>query len=163
MLSLCLAARNHTNEARVEIVRVLEDERHDPLWNPPLWNNLAWVDLILGDPALHEEADHFSAMAYAASPETASIRGTRGAVLIEMGRIAEGMSLVLSAHDEHSLPRHRAFNAAHLAIGASATGREGQAAAYLERARAYDPNCPMIGRAQAALSRALEARRMTDT
>ena len=57
-----------------------------------LKNNIAFAEVVLGDPENYAEADAFSAAALAAHPELAPFVGTRGAVLVRLGRAGRGVA-----------------------------------------------------------------------
>jgi hypothetical protein len=73
----------------------------------------------------------------------------RGAVLVELGRIEEGLALLRSAlrHDPNA--RNRAHYLCLVAIGEAAAGRPAAARAALAEARTLDPGCNGIDRAGA--------------
>jgi Tfp pilus assembly protein PilF len=112
-----------------------------------LWNNIAWVDLMIGGSTLMEEADQFSRQALEESPWHSYVKGTRGSVLIEMGRIADGVRLVEQAYKENGLASHKALNACYLAIAMLRKGNPARARGYIDEAKRRDPNCPLVERA----------------
>jgi tetratricopeptide (TPR) repeat protein len=120
-------------------------------------NNIAYANLMVGDSQLLPEADAYSAEAYQNAPWMPAIAGTRGAVLVEMGRLNEGVSLLKRAMAEHTDAQGKAANACYLAIAESHRGNPEEARRYLETARALDPTCYLLPRAteQLALSRSV--------
>jgi tetratricopeptide (TPR) repeat protein len=64
-----------------------------------LYNNLAWLYLIRNDIAL---AHHYAVLALKAMPRNSTIRGTYGSVLVEKGKVLEGMKWLYKNMDlEH--------------------------------------------------------------
>ena len=117
-------------------------------------NNLAWSDLMLGDPALLPEADRASAEAYAVQPWRHAIRGTRGAVLVELGHLAEGIELLRSSELRSHRPRNRAQTDAYLAIAHARDGNLWDARRRLASARDATPTNPLVLRAAAEVAAA---------
>lgn len=116
-------------------------------------NNVAVVDLYLlpARKDLLPEADRESEEARRLMGWLPAIKGTRGAVLIELGRTEEGLKLAREAFEANEIPAAKAFNAAYLALGLKALGRTDEARKYLEQARALDPTCGLLSRVSALL------------
>jgi Flp pilus assembly protein TadD len=110
-------------------------------------NNLAWADLMIGDPALLPEADRASAEAYAAQPWRHAIRGTRGSVLIDTGRAAEGVELVRSGILRSQSPASVAATQAYLAMGELQLGNLWRAREHYGTAHHADPDHRLVRRA----------------
>jgi len=117
-------------------------------------NNLAWSDLMLGDPALLPEADRASAEAYAAQSWRHAIRGTRGAALVELGQLAEGIDLLRSSELRSHRPKNRAPTEAYLAIAHARGGNLWDARRRLASARDAAPTNPLVLRAAAEVAAA---------
>ena len=88
-----------------------------------LKNNIAFAEAVTGDPESYAEADAFSAAALAALPEVVIFAGTRGAVLVRLGRAAEALPLLRRAAAEGAPPRAQAYNRASLASALAILGR----------------------------------------
>jgi tetratricopeptide (TPR) repeat protein len=116
-------------------------------------NNIAWADLMLGDGGPLGEADAFSAEAWTALPWMPALCGTRGAVLVERGELDEGIRLLRTALEKNASSYTRAVNACYLAIGEGRCGDFAAALSYLETAGKLDPNCSMLARVRAEVSR----------
>jgi Tfp pilus assembly protein PilF len=112
-----------------------------------LWNSVAWLDLMIADPNLLEEADRFSRQALEEIPLSSHARGTRGSVLIELGRIDEGRPLVEQALREHERGPTKSANACYLAMAMARQGDLGKAREYIDEARRCDAHCPLLERA----------------
>jgi hypothetical protein len=113
-----------------------------------LQNNLAWVDLMIGHPSSLTEADRYSEAALKTSPHMPHFKGTRGAVLIELGRVEDGIKLVKQALAFHTEIAARAGSFCWLAIATNRLGRVEEAKKYLETARQIDARCKLIARAE---------------
>jgi len=57
-------------------------------------NNLAWAYLLLGGKEAIEKANEYSATSMKLHGELNSMKGTRGCILIEMGKIEQGISIL---------------------------------------------------------------------
>lgn len=109
-------------------------------------NNIAYVDLSLRDPLLLPEADDYSLAAYKNAPWQPEIVGTRGAVLVELGQIAEGIALLKKAMAAQDDVRGKAADACHIAIAEKRRGNLVESQRYLDAASALDPECVLIPR-----------------
>jgi tetratricopeptide (TPR) repeat protein len=121
-----------------------------------LQNNLAWTNLQLNDDRLLSEADGLSELVVRELPRTAWANGTRGAVLVQLGRAAEGRRHLKAAFDHNRDPQTRAHNAAWLAVAVAKLGNATQAGEWLALAERLDPKCSSLPRARAALEAASE-------
>ncbi len=141
-------------EARDCFLTLLNREGPESLMRPILLNNVAYADSFLGGEDMLKEADEFSREAMAAMNWIPAIRGTRGAVLVAMGKLDEGLTLLRDsmAQAEHS--NHKAQNACLIAEAESRCGNLAAARTYLEEARKLDPKCPLLPRAEAVVDEA---------
>jgi hypothetical protein len=112
--------------------------------------------LMTGPVLAGGEADVASAEAYDLSPFTTAARGLRGAVLVELGRLDEGLSLLRSALHHDPNPRNRSHYLCQVAIGEATAGRDTAARTALADAVALDPGCNGLDRARARLDRPLD-------
>lgn len=111
-----------------------------------LYCNIAWVDLLIGGDLLLKEADAFSESAAGAEPGRPEILGTRGSVLIELGRPEEGLPLVQRALDHNQVPFLKALNACYLALGEIKRGDRERGKYYRDLACQLDPACVLLDR-----------------
>jgi tetratricopeptide (TPR) repeat protein len=116
-----------------------------------LKNNIAFAEVVVGDPASLVEADAFSAAAFAAHPELTPFVGTRGAVLVRLGRAAEGLPLLERAAAAPTPNRSQAYNRASLASALAMLGRTAEARRELDDARRMNPACELLDAAEADL------------
>ena len=116
-----------------------------------LKNNIAFAEVVLGDPASFAEADAFSAAAFAAHPELTPFVGTRGAVLVRLGRAAEALPLLQRAAAVPTPERSQAYNRASLASALAMLGRTAEARRELDDARRLNPACELLDAAEADL------------
>lgn len=117
-----------------------------------LLNNIAYTHFLIDDPAGLEEADRLSAEAMAQIGWMASILGTRGSVLVALGRPDEGVPLLRRALAGAADDRGRALNACALALGLLQQGERDEARALAGTARQLDASCALLERLTAALA-----------
>jgi tetratricopeptide (TPR) repeat protein len=129
------------------------DFRLTPEYLAYLWDRVAWLDVMIADPALLDEADRYSRQALAQPPWLADVKGTRGSVLVELGRIDDGARLLEHALWESHAPAEKALYACQLAIAAARRGDPAAAQRYLDVARRRDPQCVLLERAVRELQR----------
>ena len=150
-----LSHQHEFAEARELYIGALSQPESTKDFQAYLWNNVAWMDLMIATPPLLEEADQFSRQALEEIPWLSYAKGTRGSVLIELGRIDEGVPLVEQAFRENDKPRDKALNACYLAVAMIRRGDTSEGCQYIEEAKRRDRTCPLIERA----TRELEERR----
>jgi tetratricopeptide (TPR) repeat protein len=158
VLGLAQLARGRFAEGRRLQAELLAIPGLDPAQRRLLLNNIAWADYLIGDPWLRDEADRYSTEAYSGDPDQPAYQGTRGAVLVWLGRIDEGLELLRQAHVGNPKARSRALNACCIAEAEAQRGDLDTATKALEEARGLDPSCLLIDRATAAIEAAKVAR-----
>ena len=109
-------------------------------------NNLAYVDALLGRAELLPEADDFSRRALELNPGSIELRGTRGVVLVELGKFDEGVAMLQYGLRYHPEKSGRAIDACYLGIAAARRGYASECLSYLAIARKLDPHCPLLDR-----------------
>lgn len=145
VLGIIQMASGEHQASRETFLQILgTEEAKDPGLHYILLNNVAYLNVLLRDPALLPEADDCSAQAFRHLPWVPAIIGTRGTVLVELGQIEEGITLLKKAMTLHSDKQGKALNACHLAIGELRRGSPSAAQKYLESARTLDPKCFLI-------------------
>jgi len=137
---------NDFARAREIFVRLLERPKLMPGSKFIILNNIAYADAELNDPALLPEADQYSAEAYQNVPWEPAIQGTRGLVLVLLGKPDEGLPLLHSAFKKSLTRRNKAIDACYIALGELRRGNRAEAGKYLDAARTLDPECPVIAR-----------------
>jgi hypothetical protein len=131
---------------RAAFRRVLQFENLEEVVRAMGENNVAYANFMLADEALRAEADEYSAEAYGKIAWEPAVVGTRGAVLLWLGRIDEGIELLKQAMLKTSERRNKAADAAFIALGEYQRGNPGEAQKYLDLARKLDPNSPALAR-----------------
>lgn len=126
--------------------RILDSNPPDVRMLAIAQNNLAWSLLNLGRPELLQEADRQSEEAFRHIGWIAMIKGTRGAVLVQAGRHAEGIELLRKAFEQNERPESKAVNAAWLALGMLGMGDRAGALQWSNSAKALDPSCRVLDR-----------------
>ena len=84
-------------------------------------------------------------------PSDLTANETRGAVLVELGRIEEGLDMLRHALERESAPRERALIECYIALALAKQGHGEQAAAHLASARDADPTCIVMRRIEEEL------------
>lgn len=126
--------------ARDVFVELLHSEQEkQPGWQQLLLSNIAWSNLMLRRADLLQEADAYSEEVIKAFPNFPSFQGTRGAVLVSLGRIQEGASLLRKAFRQHSEKTARASVACWIAIAEARRGNVEGARAWSDKAQRLCP------------------------
>jgi hypothetical protein len=115
-------------------------------------NNLAYADVLSENPAWLPEADAYSRDAYQALPWSPAIAGTRGTVLVAIGKVEEGVELLKKSLKDAESPRSKAENSCHLSIAFAKTGNRDEARKYLELAGQFDAKCELLNRARQTMA-----------
>ncbi|HEV2436276.1 MAG TPA: site-2 protease family protein [Verrucomicrobiae bacterium] len=136
------------NEARECFLKALPRTEQDRLLHSILLNNIAYADALIGSPELLEEADRYSVEAMKNLSWMPSIKGTRGTVLSELGKLDEAVPLLREVMLTHEVPHNRAQNACLLAIAEARRGNLEAGWKYLDEARKLDSNCFLLERAR---------------
>jgi tetratricopeptide (TPR) repeat protein len=136
------------DEAKALCNQIIEKQEPDPGIMAIVHNNIAYLNILLGEKTLLEEADASSSHAFANWPWIPAIKGTRGMVLVELGRIDEGIRLLKEALDRNERARDKALSAAYLAVAEARKGNRIRAQQYLETATQYHSDHPLIERAK---------------
>jgi len=139
-------------EARTIFKQLLEKDETDKLIHAIILNNLAFANILIDKQGLLEESNSLSAQAYQSFPWVPAFKGTRGTVLVELGKFDEGIALLKQAMEENEAPRDKAINAVCLAIAEMRKGNRDSARQYLDTALQLDANCLLIKRAREELS-----------
>ena len=137
---------NDFEKARSIFGELLHHKDISPGQKMIMLNNIAYADILSGRADLMDEADRYSEEAYRNIPWISAIKGTRGALLVETGRVDEGLQLLQKAYDGHSEPEGKALNAAHIALGEKLRGNTEESVRYLEIAQTLDPQCQLLDR-----------------
>jgi tetratricopeptide (TPR) repeat protein len=149
VLGIIQMARQEYHDSRETFLRLLETEdARQPGLRYILLNNIAYMDALLHDPSLLPEADEFSAEALKHLQWIPAIMGTRGTVLLELGKLDEGIALLQKSMSLHPDKQGKALNACHLAIGEFRRGDLGAARKYLATAKTLDPKCFLLSRVE---------------
>ena len=144
---LCLDGGNYSR-AREIFLQLLPGQSTPNGTRYMILNNLAYADALIGTPELLPEADAYSQEAYAGAPWAVHIIGTRGTVLVAMGRLEAGIKLLQDSFDKTWTPRSKAENACHLAIAYARLGRNEEGGKYLKLAQQLDAQGRLNERAE---------------
>ena len=121
-----------------------------PLRNTVL-NNIAWADIMLDDPALLDEADRYSAETITKNRRYPYYKGTRGAVLVSMGKYEDGIRLLSEAYRRHTAKAARGSVAYFAAIGEARRGNRNEAENWLKTAVQNSPDDCLRQRVEAEI------------
>lgn len=148
-----LIASGHLDEARALFKKLLQEiDADDVTGRALLMNDIACVDALTGTKELLDEADEYSDHALKVFPWSTSIKGTRGAVFVRRGQLADGIALLEDSLQESEERGGRWQNACWLAMAESQRGNRNQAKQYLDLARELRPEGFLLGRAEGALN-----------
>lgn len=139
--------------ARALLLPRLARENLPPVARASLLNDIAYTDALLGGDELLDEANRYSNEALALLPWMSAVQGTRGTVLLALGRIADAMPLLQKSFEQTTELHGKAQNACFLAMANARLGNDEKAAEYLRLARGYDPNCFLLERAAKAVEK----------
>jgi hypothetical protein len=126
-------------------------------------NNIAYTDALLGGPELLMEADRYSVEAMTNLSWMPSVKGTRGTVLLELGKLDEAVPLLRETMLMHDIPNNKAQNACLLAMAETRRGNLNAGRKYLDEARKFDSTCFLLERAQNSLDGAKSAPEFSPT
>jgi hypothetical protein len=136
------SARGQPGHARQRLGKLLERRDLPPPLRGFVLNSLAWCSVL--DRTLLDDADRQSAEALELCPGVASIRNTRGAVLLRLGRTTDAAILLEEERKDPLSDRQRALVDCLRAELAMAEGRAEAAEAIWATARSHDPDCALL-------------------
>ena len=157
-LGFTLVLSGDCEGARRQFLACAEAKDVAPALRALALNNAAWVDAVTAPNDRLEEADRLSQDALETLGFIPALKGTRGAVLVALGRHDEGAALLRdvlrgsSADELH--PMARASYSGALALALVAQGQLAEAATLLPAARGYDARSPLLPRLEAAIAAA---------
>ena len=135
-------------QAREVFLKLLANEGQPQNQRAVYINNLAYADALSENPAWLAEADAYSKDAYTILSWMPAVVGTRGTVLVALGKYEEGLLLLQKSMEDAYTPRSKADNACHIAIALARTGKPSEALKYLRLARDLDSKSPILARAE---------------
>lgn len=138
--------------AREVFLKLLQKAKPNSAVRLVLLNNIAYADALSGRTELLAEADAYSRDAHAMLPWLPAAMGTRGTVLVALGKYAEGIQLLEKSLADADSARNKSENACLLVLAYAKTGQEKQAANYYQLAKQLDGQCPLLDRAARWLS-----------
>lgn len=109
-----------------------------------LLNTIAYTNLLLRRGELLAEADCYSEEALRLMPAALACAGTRGAVLLRLGHLSQGLVLLHQTYSQHSEPQERADEACWLALGYALQKNHATAGTWLAIARQGPANPPLL-------------------
>ena len=157
VLLVALTRSRRWSEAAATCRQVLDELPADDERRAVLLNDLAWSDLLLDDGSLLDEADRCSARALELAPGQAAIEGTRGGVLVALGRFEEALGHLRASQGGHLGRAEQALTHALVSMAESGRGNRYDGRRHLDAAVAADRTCELVPRAREALARAERA------
>lgn len=129
---------------------VWRDLLKEPVVSPSrtaeILDSLACLALYEGRSDLLGEAEAWTTEALRCAPNAITLKGTRGGVFIELGRIDAGIALLQEVIRRSECPIDQAISAAYLAKAYASQGDENEAQRWLKRAVALDGRHRMVQR-----------------
>ncbi len=139
--------------ARDLFLQLIQNGKSDKNQKAAYLINVAYSDILMGRHDLLEEANNFSTQAYQSCPWIPAMKGTRGMVLIELGKLDEGILLLKQALEANEEPSDKAINASYIAIGEMRRGNKQSAQQFFDMAVSLNPDCPFLQRAHDELNK----------
>lgn len=144
-VALLMAGR--LDEAKPEFLRLAGETSLQPGLRGFALSNIATIDLQHPSrTALLEEADRSSEEALRLSGDEPAVRSTRGAVLVELGRLEEGTTLLRATLENAPRPSMRAQCLIYLGLALHLQGKAEEARSLFEKARTAHPKSPYLAR-----------------
>jgi tetratricopeptide (TPR) repeat protein len=143
--SLCLAAgaaKEAVDRMRKFLAPISPSEIHFPI----LIDEFCTAALTYHATDAYPEAEKLIRQAIKASPREASLNGTLGGILFELGREAEAQPLLQALNDSSESAMDVGICAAYLSAIAAKHGASDQAACYRDRALDHLPDYPIVRR-----------------
>ena len=119
-------------------------------------NNIAYIDALLGGAELLAEADRYSQEALAGLGWVPAVKGTRGAVLLQLDRAEEAIPLLRESMEQTNEASGKAQNACWISMAETRRGHLTESRKYLDEAERLMPDCMLLERAAAVLEKALK-------
>lgn len=110
------------------------------------FNNIAYAAVLTGEPELLSYADLGSRQALEKIPWNPWFKGTRGAVLVELGNYEEALNLLHQALIQHVEKSDRAQIACWIAMAHARSGNIEASKTFFTLARQFDSKCSLLGR-----------------
>jgi len=148
---------NQFQPARECFLKLLSSSADNKLFRALILNNIAYADALLGRDALLSEADQYSQEALASLSWVAAVKGTRGTVLVALGRYDEALPLLRESMELAETASGKAQNACFISMAEIRLGNFDESTKYLAQARQLVPNCFLIGRAEAVLNEVMQS------
>jgi tetratricopeptide (TPR) repeat protein len=136
---------------RAASVSLVENSRLKPQERVVTLNNIAWADVMLDRVELLEEASNYCLVVRRTHGKVAPFMGTHGLLLVSLGLLDQGISLLLKAYRTNYNSESRALNACSLALAFARKGNTDEARSWLEQGRKLHAECLLLPRATAAI------------
>ena len=149
-LKMSVAGMLYLNEKYAEAIRAFalmvgRHKKHENL-DGFLLNDIAYTCVLINRPTLLARADAASRIALKQMPWVVQMKGTRGSVLVELGRYDEALALLHDAMRNHPDKYGQALSACYIGIAESRRGNISNCKKYFSIARKLDPDCVLLER-----------------
>ncbi|HEY4417311.1 MAG TPA: hypothetical protein VGO57_16590, partial [Verrucomicrobiae bacterium] len=134
-------------KAREGFSKLLERADNPPMMQALFQNNLAYLNALIGRADLLAEADELSQKTLATIGWHPSIKGTRGTVLLALGKPDEAIPLLLAAMQEQVEITNKAQNACWISMAEARRGNLTESKKFLDEAGKLLPSCFLLERA----------------
>jgi hypothetical protein len=142
----CYLAQQKYSAAVDCFVKALESPQLSSSTQTRILDSLACIPLFSGKDEFLQQADGWSLRALEVEPWSLTLKGTRGGVLVELGRIEEGRPLLEDCFKNSTSANDKSISACYFALAASKQGDTQGASNMLELARNVDPQCIVLPR-----------------
>lgn len=137
--------KKYPEAMRAYALLVGRHQKHENL-DSLLLNDIAYSCVLTGRRELLARADICSRLALKRMPWMVYFKGTRGSVLVELGKYDEGLKLLYDAMQNHPEKSGQALNACYIGIAEARQGNLVESRNYFAIARKLDPDCVLLER-----------------
>lgn len=141
-------------EGTEKYLRIIEQRDIHPAEKAMHLDRLACIPILHGDKGFLPAADGWSRQAHELVPHSRTIRGTRGAVLVERGFHADGLALLMPLTSEGNSTLDRTLASCFVAKALQGLGRGAEAREWIKTARSYGDALGVCARIEAELETA---------
>jgi hypothetical protein len=142
MIDICIVSKQlqqqHIDRAK-ETSRKLIESIAEPAEKVRVMDGLACIPIMEGLRSYLDEADRISREALELEPQSLTLQGTRGSILVELGRLGEGKKMLEDVYARSKAVHDRGICALYLGLAAKSEGKQDEARAWGQRAKKLCP------------------------
>jgi hypothetical protein len=146
-----MAAKRYAAGAE-KYLRLFDQAALHPVEKAMYLDSLTSIVLFQGEKSMLGAAERWTREAHALLPNCRTIRGTRGAVLVEGGAHAEGLALLMPLTTEGNERIDRALSSCYVAKALHGLGRAADAQEWLKTARSYGEFPAVLARIESEMT-----------